>query len=238
MSSQEQIVAPAPLPKTSKNTERVLAKRWDGRAKRKSAARKRDPHATREALLRAAREVLSRDGAEGLQVTRVARRAGVTRATAYLHFRTRDQLLKATAEWVSDALYAAVFDYPAFAPDQPLEAVSASEMIQHLSGFAMDNPELCGIWLQEVLSSDQPGTDKFWCRYMQAMERFAASDLAHEGLDVEVHTVLMLAGTFLWPVWIQSQARSAKARDVMASRFRQEMMRLAFNGVLRPAEAR
>jgi hypothetical protein len=97
----------------------------------------------------------------------------------------------------------------------------------------MDNPALCGIWLQEVLSSDFHANDKFWQRYMQAMERFADSELAQQGIDVEVHTVLMLAGTFLWPVWVRARARSGKERDAMARRFRDEMVRLAFHGVLR-----
>jgi AcrR family transcriptional regulator len=200
----------------------------------KRVPRKSDPQATVEALLDAARNVLSRDGAEGLHVTQVARRAGVSRATAYLHFPTRERLMAATAASVSDKLFGAVFDYPAFAPDQPMEAVSVREMIQHLAGFAMDNPELCRIWLHEVLSSERPATDKFWRRYMAAMERFAASELAQEGIDVEVHSILMLAGTFLWPMWAQGQARTARQRQEMVDRFANEMLRLTFNGTLRP----
>ena len=197
-------------------------------------SRKRDPQATRELLLEAARDVLSRDGADALHVTQVARLAGVNRGTAYQYFQTREQLVEATAAWVSDQLFGAVFDDPAFAPDQPMEAVSVRGMIQHLAGFAMDNPELCRIWLHEVLSSERPATDKFWRRYMAAMERFAGSELAQEGIDVEVHSVVMLAGTFLWPVWVRAHARTAKERQEMADRFTNEMLRLTFNGTLRP----
>ena len=178
--------------------------------------------------------MLSRDGVEGLHVTQVAHRAGVHRGTAYLHFPTREQLVKATTASVSDKLFSAVFDDPAFAPDQPMQAVSVRGMIQHLAGFAMDNPELCRIWLYEVLNSEQPASDRFWQRYMAAMERFVASDLAQEGIDAEVHSVIMLAGTFLWPVWVRAQARSAKERQDMADRFATEMIRLTFNGTLRP----
>jgi AcrR family transcriptional regulator len=216
------------LTKAKNNSERRA------RAATKRVPRKRDPQATVEALLDAAREVLSRDGAEGLHVTEVARRAGVSRATAYLHFPTREQLMAATAASVSDRLFAAVFDDPAFAPGQPMEAVSARGMIEHLAGFAMDNPELCRIWLHEVLSSERPATDKFWHRYMAAMERFAASELAQEGIDVEVHSILMLAGTFLWPMWAQAQVRTARQRQEMVNRFANEMVRLTFNGTLRP----
>lgn len=200
----------------------------------KRATRKRDPQATVESLLEAAQKILSRDGAEGLHVTQVARRAGVSRATAYLHFPTREQLMAATAASVSDRMFAAVFDDPAFAPGQPMEAVSVRGMIDHLAGFAMDNPELCRIWLHEVLSSKRPATDRFWRRYMAAMERFAASDLAQDGIDVEVHSILMLAGTFLWPMWAQAPVRTARQRQEMVDRFANEMVRLTFNGTLRP----
>ena len=67
----------------------------------------------------------------------------------------------------------------------------------------------------------------------QTMERFATSDLAQRGIDVEVHAVLMLAGMFLWPEWVRSQARSAKECDEMAGRFTSELLRLTFHGVLR-----
>ena len=67
--------------------------------------RLRNPEGTREAILEAAREVLAQDGKEGLSVARVAQRAGVNRGTAYQHFQTREQLIEATAAWVSEKLY-------------------------------------------------------------------------------------------------------------------------------------
>jgi AcrR family transcriptional regulator len=203
----------------------------------KRAARPRNPRATVEALLEAAREVLSQQGSEGLHVTEVARRAGVTRATAYLHFPTRERLMEATVASVSDRLFNAVFADPAFAPGQPLEAVHPRDMIGHLSGFAMEHPELCRAWLHEVLSAESPAMDRFWNRYMAAMRRFASSDLAQPDIDVEVHSVLMLAGTFLWPVWTRAKASSARQRHRMAERFTSEMLRLTLNGVVRPEQA-
>src|SRR5689334_25177361 len=76
------------------------------------ARRERNPERTREAILEAAREVLAQDGKEGLSVAQVAQRAGVNRGTAYQHFQTREQLIEATAKWVSDKLYRAVFGDP------------------------------------------------------------------------------------------------------------------------------
>ena len=84
----------------------------------------RNPEGTREAILEAAREVLAQDGKEGLSVARVAQRAGVNRGTAYQHFQTREQLIEATAAWVSEKLYNEVFGDPAVARDQPVETIS------------------------------------------------------------------------------------------------------------------
>ena len=77
--------------------------------------RVRNPEATREAILKAARTVLSEDGPEGLSVSRVANLAGVNRGTAYQHFATREELLQATADWVagqliSQGIFAEAFD--------------------------------------------------------------------------------------------------------------------------------
>ncbi len=194
--------------------------------------RKRDPEGTREAILEAAREVLAQDGKEGLSVAQVAQLAGVNRGTAYQHFQTREQLIEATAAWVSDKLYGAVFgDIDA---DQPVEAIDVEKVIGELAAFAMENPELGRVWLYELLGSRRPASDQFWRQYKENMERFSKTEFAAPGIDAEVHSVLMLAGTFLWPVWVRAHARTAKERQEMTERFTREMLRLALHGTLRP----
>ena len=71
--------------------------------------RRRDPAATREAILAAARIVLAADGRDALSLTKVAHVAGVNRGTAYQHFKTRDELVKATVAWVSQHLADTLF---------------------------------------------------------------------------------------------------------------------------------
>jgi AcrR family transcriptional regulator len=211
----------------------VMAERAMRAGARSRTPRKRNAEATREALLSAAGDVLARDGAKGLHVTQVARRAGVHRLTAYLYFKTREELLEATTRRASEKLFSAVFGCSTFVPPESTATVSARHMIENLAAFAMESPELCRVWLDEVLGSQRHTSDKFWRSYMSAMERFAASDRAQQGIDVEVHSVLMLAGTFLWPEWVRSQARSAKEGDAMGGRFTSELLRLTFHGVLR-----
>lgn len=196
---------------------------------KKRARKKRDPVRTREAILEAAREVLAQDGKEGLSVAQVALRAGVNRGTAYQHFQTREQLIEATATWVSDKLYEAVFGELG---NQPVE--TAIEAVQsRLATFAMENPALGRVWLFEVLSSRRPANDRFWRRYERSFERFAKTELSQPGIDVEVVSVLFLAGSFIWPVWARAHARSAKERQQMAERFTREVLRLTLHGTLR-----
>jgi AcrR family transcriptional regulator len=203
----------------------------------KRTRRKRDPERTREAILEAAREVLAQDGKEGVSVVQVARRAGVNRGTAYQHFQTREQLIEATAAWVSDKLYTAVFGDPALGRgqrEQSVDALDVEAVNGNLAAFAMENPELGRIWLFEVLSSKLPANDPFWRHYESTFKRFAKSALAQPGIDVEVVTVLLLSGAFIWPVWVRAHARTAKERQQMMKRYAREILRLTLHGTLRP----
>jgi AcrR family transcriptional regulator len=204
----------------------------------KKIRRKRDPGGTREAILEAARKVLAQGGKEGLSVTQVAQRAGVNRGTAYQHFQTRAQLIEATAAWVSDKLYRAVFGDPAVASRQPVESVDPRAITERLAAFAMENPELGRVWLFEVLSSRRPASDLFWQQYSLNFETFAKTELAQPNIDAEVASVLTLAGAFLWPVWGRSHARSARERQDLARRYSAEVLRLCLHGTLRPEKFR
>lgn len=195
----------------------------------RSATRKRHSEATRDCILAAAREVLAQDGKEGLSVTQVARRAGVNRTTAYGFFPTREHLIEAVgAFWVSDELCRAVFGLNAQG-----RHISVEQVTERLVRFAMENPELGRIWLFELLSSQRPAKDRFWRQYLSHLQEFAKSDLARPGLDAEVQSVLMLAATFLWPLWVHPRA-TAEARREMAERFVREVRRNAVHGNVRP----
>lgn len=200
----------------------------------KRQAKKRDPERTREAILDAAREVLAQDGKEGLSVARVAQRAKVNRGTAYQHFQTREQLIEATAAWVSEKLHRAVFGDPEVATEVPAENINIESVNTQLAQFAMENPELGGVWLFEVLSSRRPANDTFWRTYESKFEQFAKTPFAQPDIDVEVLSVLILAGSFIWPVWARAHARTSSERQEMSARFSREILRLCLHGTLRP----
>lgn len=192
--------------------------------------RSRDPVATREAILEAARTLLAKDGPEGISLSEVAHLAGVNRGTAYQHFETREKLIEATADWVSDKMFRAVFGDPETIGERRVEQVDVADTTDRLTNFAMDNPELCRIWLLQLLSSSDPMADPFWREYEGSIQRFADTDLAQNGVDAEVLSVLMLAGAFLWPVWARSHARTDDERRGLAHRLAQECLRLCMYG--------
>lgn len=197
-----------------------------------TSKRRRDPEKTREAILRVAGKLLAKDGPEGLSVSQVAQLAGVNRGTAYHHFQTREQLVNATTQWVSDRLCKEVFGT---SDPSGVEAdrLDPQTVIEKLAGFAMEYPEFGRVWLFEVLSSSQPAHDPFWNIYKKHMDNFVQSEYAEPDIDDEVHAVLMLVGVFLWPVWARAHAGDEVERNEMAKRYSREIMRLSLNGTMR-----
>ena len=196
--------------------------------------RRRDPEATREEILTAARTVLASDGLDGLSLSKVAHLAGVNRGTAYQHFNTREELVQAAVEAVSEDLVQTVFG--AEGDEEGVGEPSDSrvfEVISNLVDFAVKNPELGRIWLYETLASDDPGQDKFFRRFKDATETLSHTEFSEPGIDAEAHSVLMLAGCFLWPVWVKARASNGRQREDMSKRMRRELLRMSLHGILK-----
>lgn len=198
-----------------------------------SKRRPRDPEATREVILEAARTLLAKDGPDAVSLSEVAQLAGVNRGTAYQHFATRENLVQATVQSVSDKLFRAVFGDPETIGERRVEEVDVGAMTERMGNFAMQNHELGRAWLLQVLASPDPSDDLFWREYVGSLERFAASDLAAPGLDAEVLSVINLAGVFLWPIWAQAHGRDGKDKERLAERFTRECLRLSMYGSMK-----
>lgn len=201
----------------------------DGKAKRRT----RDPAGTRASILEAASNLLAKDGPEGISLSAVAHLAGVNRGTAYQHFETREKLVQATIDFVSEKLFRAVFGDPATIGERHVETVDIADLGDRLAGFAMDNPELCRVWFQQVLASPDPANDPFWREYCGSFGRFAATDLAEPDIDVEVVAIMMLAGVFFWPIWARAHGEDEATRGRLARRFADETLRLSIFGTMK-----
>lgn len=199
-------------------------------------ARRRNKAATREDILAAARTVLASDGPDALSLSKVANLAGINRGTAYQHFETRDDLIKATVESVSKQLSAIAFASTGVNEEGHWEGETerpVDEVVSGLVDFAVENPMLCRIWLFEVLSSDNPSEDLFFRQFKESTRELAETEYAQEDIDVEALSVLMLAGYFLWPLWVDAHAKTKAQRKAMGSRMRREVLRLSLYGVLK-----
>lgn len=202
-------------------------------------SRKVIKEATREAILAAARTVLASDGPEALSLSKVAHLAGVNRGTAYQHFQTREDLIKATVAWVSEHLTAKVFGGEQTFEESRSKLEEERPVYDTIAGlvdFAVENPALCRIWLFEVLASPNPGDDLFFRQFKQTTQQLVESRYAQEGIDVEALSVIILAGYFLWPEWVRAHAGSDEERGAMAERMRREVLRLFLYGVLKADE--
>ncbi len=194
---------------------------------------------TREAILAAARTVLASDGPEALSLSKVAHLAGINRGTAYQHFKTREELIKATIGWVSEHLCTTLgggVELDESGRMVGIEQRSIYEVIARLVDFAVENPALGRIWLFDVLSSENPADDPFFRQFKLTTQRLADSHFSQDGIDVEALSVIILGGYFLWPEWTRAKSRGEEDRRAAAQRMRREILRLFLHGVLRPEE--
>ena len=193
----------------------------------------RGPGGAREAILQAARALLSKVGPEGLTMSRVARLAGVNRGTAYLHFESRAQLLAAAAEWSSKRLTAAVFG-DGGPPRRRDGLPDIATVAKRLANVALEAPEMSQAWLFQMLALQDPWQDQFWREYCGRGKQFHATPVAADGIDDEVLSVIMLAGAFLWPIWARAKRPAGATEDACADRFAREILRLSMFGIVRP----
>lgn len=192
--------------------------------------RMRNPEATREVILEAARKILAEEGIEGLSVSAVAQYAGVNRGTAYMHFESREKLVEQTISSVSEILLDSVYGDQVEFTAGDVAKIDQGLLTENLANFAAFNPDLCRVWLLQVLASPDPSSDPFWCKYLQGLKNFSATDLARPGIDAEVLAVIVLAGAFLWPAWSHVGEMDDAARHAAAKRFAAELTRLSQHG--------
>ena len=118
------------------------------------AARKNYHHGNlRDALVEAARDVLTARGEEGLSLREVARAAGVSPAAPYHHFKTKEELLAAVVVSGFHETYLAMKDAQAVAspdPNDQLVAVGLGYII-----FAVRHPAVFKLMFRRMDVAEQ-----------------------------------------------------------------------------------
>lgn len=192
----------------------------------------RDRARTRQAILDAASTLFAGGGYRAITMSAVAQSARVNRGTIYQHFPSCDALAGETVRHVSDKMFVAVFGRDGEHRD--VETVDIADTMHRLIAFAMENAELGRSWLLRMLASENPSADPFWREYEGSLRRFAMTARARDDIDTEAMAILILSGIFLWPVWVQSHAKTNEQRRRLALRMSREILRLSMFGSMRP----
>lgn len=192
-------------------------------AARLSARRRRDPDATYEAIVSAARALMAERGPEALTVADVAHRARVNRTTAYQHFRTREDLIGAViARLANDVSLMLTTDMPVGA------------RLDHMVKYFLDHPEIARLWMFQMLSDIQLPSHEGWERYLKTMRGFAASDRTQDGIDAEMLAHILVASTLVWSLKARGKLSDPAALREAAGRFSREVKRLLLFGAMKP----
>ena len=181
-----------------------------------------DARRSRAALLAAARELVAERGPETLTVVSVAKRAGLNRSTAYQHFRSRDQLIRAVGAGFAADL-AQMFEEPRALGDQ------VDFFVQHF----LDNPDIARIWMFQLLHGNAD-IGSGWDDFVNALERLAQSARSQDGIDAEMLGVISMTSALVWSLMARQRSQNEGEAQALGQRFARELKRLFLFGALRP----
>jgi len=178
--------------------------------------RRRDPRATYEAILDAALRTMAEHGPEVLSVSEVAHRARVNRTTAYQHFRTRERLVAAVVDRLSNEVNCVLES------EMPL-----GERIDRMLELYVRRPEMARLWLFHMLSGAKLPTDPAWQRFLESTRALAASDEALPDIDPETFVCILLGASLVWSLLAERDPAGGEAGVHQAmARFGRELKRV------------
>ena len=187
-------------------------------------ARRSDFQHTRRRIVEAARRSMAERGPESLTVSAVAHAAAINRTTAYQHFRTRDELVRAVTEELLEEL-------GAFLESQrPIV-----EHIDAIVGYFLERSELARLALHWLLS-ESPIPRAAMNLLFRETTRLAQSAGARADADAEMLGHLMTGVAVLWPLYARIEFENADERRAATARLARELKRLLLYGLLRPEE--
>lgn len=158
---------------------------------------------TRDALLRAARELIEEIGFEAVTLASVAERAGVSHRALYLHFASRSELLTTLYRHLGETEDLTTSLEKVWASPDSITALD--EWAQHI---ARSHPRILGVHRAiEGARTTDPDAERLWSLTMRNWQRSCrklAGWLASEGRLRETWTVQsaadMLWGLMSWDV--------------------------------------
>jgi len=179
---------------------------------------------TRRRIVVAARQQMAERGPESLTVSGVAHSAGINRTTAYQHFRTRDELVRAVTEEVIAEVAA--------------HLESCRPVVEHIdaiAGYFLEHPELARLAIYWLLS-DSPLPRAGRELLLHETREIVESGGARGDADPEMLGHLMMGVAVLWPLHARIEFEDETAMRSATARLARELKRVLLYGLLRPEE--
>lgn len=171
---------------------------------------------THQEMIETAVRLISERGTEALSITALAREMGINRTTVYYHFESREALLHAVASWATAQL-ARGMDYN----------LSQPERIGHISRFAVENPELIKLWIEDFVSgADIRNSYSCWDALVEGTQRRLAQENPGEGIDAEIYCVMLLAASIIGPRVYRNAINPKATNEEIVARFVREHQRV------------
>jgi AcrR family transcriptional regulator len=183
--------------------------------------RRSDFERNRQRLLSAARQLVAEHGPDALTVSEVAHRAGLNRTTAYQHFRTRDELVSAVLDAMSDELQSGL-----------AEPHSAPELIDRMGRALTDQREIARLALHLLMSGD-PLPRRGWGRFVAHLGTVTRGSRTQDGVDAEMLAHILVGTWLVWSLRAHAEYDEAEVPAATA-RLTRELKRLFLYGLFRP----
>lgn len=177
---------------------------------------------THQELIETAVRLISESGTDALSITALAKAMGINRTTVYYHFDSREALLHAVSSWATAQL----------AKGMDLN-LSRPERIGLISRFALENPELIKLWIDDFVSgSDIRDSYSCWDALVEPTRRTLAEENPGEEIDAEIYCVMLLAASIIGPrVYRNSVNPEASTEEIVARFVREHQRVLARDGL-------
>jgi AcrR family transcriptional regulator len=186
----------------------------------------RNPVQTRAKLLQATVDLVADKGAEALSLKEAARRANLSRAVAYQHFKDRDHLLSEAKSWIAARLADAI---------KQVGAAPIEERTRDAARLVLQNREAAKLLIADALAGRDLGANHpLYKLVRKTLKEFVASGAGRGDIDLEVLTYIMLGTSAT--ILMLGEALKGIGSDSLADRFAAEWSRILTSGIFVTAE--
>ena len=173
---------------------------------------------TKGLLMKTTMKLISEVGEDAVSVSEVARRAGITRAGAYYHFKKKDELLDAVNEHLDKELL--------FTLDR---SFAQREAFEEASDLSSENVSLLKLRLQKMLRSGA-NQDPLIIYYKKLFKWHHRHGHLENGIDPDIAAIICASASLTGLYLIISEVGTLEERARLAKKFRKTYRTFVFNG--------